>query len=397
MHAGGRVHAIDVVRDWCGQDPRRYAYPGAVVMVVKDGQVVVKQALGKASVYLVGSEFAASGEMRTDHVFDVASVTKVAVTTTALLMLADAGLVCLSDPLAIFFPQLRGLALGDVCLWHLLTHTGGFDGSSMLFEEAEHDLDPVSAVSKVALRWAPGTHVQYSCLGFILLGRVVERVAGERLDDFARENIFVPLRMSDTSFLPLDRPLPPRFRGRIVPSEPRSSTDRGRSLSAAFERRRLYLEEWASRHMEGDIPCGVVHDENAAWLGGVAGNAGLFSTAEDLVKLGQMYLCEGTLDGARVLSPAWVRVATRNWTAPLCCGENRGLGWQLPSRDSPFGDLAPEACFGHTGFTGTGLWIDAEHRMVAVLLTNRLQFTRSNELILRVRRLFLNSLFAAFK
>lgn len=395
MHAAGNMRAVNVVRDWCGQDPRRYAYPGAVVLVVKDGQVVVKQALGTASVYPVGSEFAASGEMRTDYVFDVASVTKVAVTTTAVLMLAEAGLICLNDPLAIFFPQLRGLALGDVCLWHLLTHTAGFDGSSMLFEQAEHDLDPVSAISRVALRWAPGTYVQYSCLGFILLGRVIERVAGERLDDFARENIFAPLGMSDTSFLPLDRPVPARFRGRIVPTEPRSSTDRGRGLSAAFERRRLCLDEWASRHMEGDIPCGVVHDENAAWLGGVAGNAGLFSTAEDLVKLGQMYLYEGTLDGTRVLSPASVRTATRNWTA-LCCGETRGLGWQLPSRDSPFGDLAPEGCFGHTGFTGTGLWVDAKHRMVAVLLTNRLQFTRSNELILRVRRLFLNSLFAAF-
>ena len=218
--------------------------------------------------------------------------------------------------------------------------------------------------------------------------------------------------MKDTMFLPLDRPLPDRIRGRIVPTEPRSATLRGREIMGAFAELEMAASmsdgrhgprdcrlhnsqrEWTVRHIANDIPCGVVHDENAAWLGGVAGNAGLFSTAEDLAKFGQMYLNEGVYNGQRILSSAAVQLATKDLTEDIPGDEHRGLGWQLVTPGGPLGDLAPFGCFGHTGFTGTVIWIDPKHELVAVLLTNRLQFTRLNTHILRVRRLFINAVFA---
>jgi len=213
-------------------------------------------------------------------------------------------------------------------------------------------------------------------------------------------------------FLPLDKPVPDRIRRRLVPTEPRSATLRGREIMEAFAKLEMATSmsdgtygpencwlrdvqrEWSVRHIAGDIPCGVVHDENAAWLGGVAGNAGLFSTAEDLLKFGEMYLNEGIYNGKSILSSSAIRLATQDWTRGLPGDDHRGLGWQFATPGGPLGDLAHPGCFGHTGFTGTVIWIDPKHEIVAVLLTNRLQFTRSNQHILRVRRLFINTVFA---
>lgn len=398
--------ASKVIRKWCGTNPEAHAYPGAVVLVTKQGKTLMHEAFGfmRLSPDPV--------PMSVDSVFDLASLTKAVATTTAALVLIDQGEIGLDDPIEYFAPCLADHPLGKAQIRHLLTQTLGLTGWTPLFKIGATRDDIPSFMRAVELSWPPGTRVQYSCPGFILLGWVIEKVSGMTLDDFTREMIFEPLEMKDTMFLPLNKPVPDRIRERLVPTEPRSATLRGREIMEAFAgpemessvpdgRRcpeswmpRKLQRQWSARHIAGDIPCGVVHDENAAWLGGVAGNAGLFSTAQDLANFGQMYLNEGVHSGRHILSSSAIRIATQDWTAGLPGDDNRGLGWQFATPGGPLGDLMPPGCFGHTGFTGTVIWIDPKHEVVAVLLTNRLQFTRSNQHILRVRRLFINTVFA---
>lgn len=397
--------ASKVIRKWCGTDPKTHAFPGAVALVSKQRKILMHEAFGfmRLSPDPV--------PMSVDSVFDLASLTKAVATTTAALVLIDEGEIGLDDSLGYFAPCLSDHPLGDVRILHLLTQTLGLTGWVPLFKIGARRDDIPSFMRGVELCWPPGTRVQYSCPGFILLGWVIEKVSGMRLDEFTRERVFVPLEMKDTMFLPLDRPVPDSIGERLVPTEPRSVTLRGREITEAFAKLEIEASmpdgthstgnyrlhdlqrEWSLRHIAGDIPCGVVHDENAAWLGGVAGNAGLFSTARDLVKLGEMYLNEGVYNGRRILGNSAIRIATRDWTGGLPGNDHRGLGWQFATPGGPLGDLTSPGCFGHTGFTGTVIWIDPKHEIVAVLLTNRLQFTRSNQHILRVRRLFINAVF----
>ncbi|MGE5509478.1 MAG: serine hydrolase domain-containing protein, partial [Chitinophagales bacterium] len=233
--------------------------------------------------------------------------------------------------------------------------------------------------------------------GYVLLGLIVEALTGEPLDRFAARELFAPLGLADTGFLRVAQPLPAHLAERLVPTEVRRECDKGRSLLRQVEEASGWPEEtlaaWRTRHDPEGRPRGVVHDENAAFLGGGAGNAGLFSTALDLVTYGQLWLEGGRLGEVRLFRPETVRLATRNWTPGLA--ESRGLGWQLPGGDNSFGDLLARESFGHTGFTGTGLWVDPVHRMVVVLLTDRLQLGRANERLFRTRKLILNSLVAA--
>lgn len=381
--------AVRVVDEWAGQDQEASAYPGAVAVVMQHGKVLLRHAVGH--VWAQGSE-----PMSASHVFDIASITKTVATAASALTLLQKGKLCLDDTLDTFFPSLKGSALGHVRVWHLMTHTAGFGEVPTMFEIGADGEDPVDILSRAALSWQAGSHVQYSCKGYILLGRVIEAAAGMRLHDYARLNVFEPLGMENTCYLPFDEAIPDPMRAAMVPSEARSATPRGVALCGEWVRRGIWMDAWRERHRADDVACGFVHDENAAWLGGVSGNAGVFSTADDLARFGQMWLDRGSApDGRRVLSSAVVELATRNWTAGLPGGDNRGLGWQLPTRDMSFGDVAPAGTMAVTGFTGTGLWVAPEYGAVAVLLSNRLQFTRGNEHISRVRRLFMNAVMAA--
>lgn len=402
--------ARKVMEKWCGTDPKKHAYPGAVVLVSKEGKVLMHEAFGFMR---LGPD---PVPMSADCVFDLASLTKVVATTSAALVLIDQGEIGLDDPLKYFAPCLNDHPLGHMKILHALTHTLGLADWMPLFKIGVQRDDIPSFMGSVKLTWPPGTRVQYSCPGFILLGWVIEKVCGMRLDEFTQKAVFEPLEMMDTMFLPLDRPIPERIQGRIVPTEPRSAALRGREIMDAFSNladgasmtagkpggEHLsanwtpydLIQEWNGRHIGEDIPCGVVHDENAAWLWGVAGNAGLFSTARDLAKLGEMYLNGGMYNGKQVLSSAAIRIARQDLTGHLPGNDRRGLGWQLAVPGGPLGDLAPSGSFGHTGFTGTVMWIDPTHEVVVVLLTNRLQFTRANQHILRVRRLLANAVFA---
>ncbi|MCL4517442.1 MAG: beta-lactamase family protein [Firmicutes bacterium] len=374
--------ALQVVRSNSGADRQKHAYPGAVAVVARSGRLAAFEATGYASLE-------PGIPMRVDHVFDIASLTKVVATTTAVLLLLERGLLSLDDRVGHFFPLASGHAIGEATIKHLLTHTSGLPGWVSLYEEVPRHGGLLEAIIHAPLHASPGTRVEYSCTGFILLALLVRQLTGESFPAFLKREVFSPLEMKDTTFLPLDKPIPAEILPRLLPTERRRESERGLELASSMRSN----PEWKTRHLDGDLPLGIVHDENAAFLGGVAGNAGLFSTAADLAKFGLMFLNGGRYGDARILNPATVALATRNWTAGL--GENRGLGWQLPSPGSSFGDLVSGRCFGHTGFTGTGMWMDPESGLLVILLTNRLQFGRANERVLRVRRLFLNSLAAS--
>lgn len=292
--------------------------------------------------------------MRTDTLFDLASLTKVVATLPAVLHLVEEGAFSLETPVHAILPEFRD---GRVTVRHLLTHTSGLPAWRPLYLDCRGWDEYLRAIGQTPLEFAPGTQVTYSDLGFILLGGIVSRVTGQPLPDFCRSAVFAPLGMAETSWLPrVDR-------ARIAATEEGNRTEFGMAGSRAAE-----FGRWRR-----GILWGEANDGNA-WYGldGVSSHAGLFSTAADLVAYARAWL----RGGAPILSRAAVRLATQNLTPGMA--DARGLGWQkpptdpLPARPHSCGELLSPASFGHTGFTGTSLWIDPERQLFVVLLTNRL-------------------------
>ncbi len=316
--------------------------PGAVVLVGRGDRVFYREAIGDRA--LVPEREA----MTVDTVFDLASLTKVVATTTSILVLIERGRLGLDDPVATYIPDFGRYGKQRITIRHLMTHTSGLRPDLDLAREFDgSDAAIRTACEEVPLA-KPGQRFIYSDINFFLLGEVVRRVSGESLDQFAEKNIFLPLGMRDTMFLP-----PPSLRPRIAPTE--SCTRLG----------------WPCRPGTGEMLRGVVHDPTARRMGGVAGHAGLFSTADDLSRFCRMLLGGGILDGVRVLSPLGVALMTRQ-----ASGQNldqvRGLGWDIDSRyASNRGDLFPIGSFGHTGWTGTSLWMDPVTGLYVIFLSNR--------------------------
>lgn len=272
-------------------------------------------------------------------IFDVASLTKVLATTPAIMKLLEDGRVSLLDPVTRWFPEFEGSGREDITILNLLTHTSGLDDTTFSPNE------PFSAaIGKAVVRKTPhlpGYRFRYADINFILLGELVHRVTGTTLDTFCREHLYAPLGMNDTMFLP------PRERSaRIAPT-----------------------------YREGhELPTGIVQDENARHLGGVAGHAGLFSTAFDLSLFARLVLGGGSLDGKRIFSE---QVVTQ-MTAPYFYSSGRvvrGLGWDIESPYSaPRGSSFSEMSFGHTGYSGSSIWIDPQRNLFVILLTTRLDY-----------------------
>jgi CubicO group peptidase (beta-lactamase class C family) len=322
------------------------AFPGGVVAVGKDGALVHVRAFGQLS---CDRDSAAA---QPDTIYDLASLTKVIVTTTMAMMLVDEGRLDVHKPVSAFLPRFRGAGKDDVTIWHLLTHSSGLDWWAPLFRELEGRKAYLDRIQAMELVYEPGTRSLYSDLGLILLGEVLERVAGQGIDAFARARIFEPLRMKDTGFRP-----PPELLPRVAPTE---------------------RDPWRSRVLRGEV-----HDENAFALGGVAPHAGLFGTAPDLARFAQMLLNGGVLEHKRLVSRATVERFTARAGVP---GSTRALGWDTPSEQgSSAGTLLSRRAFGHTGFTGTSLWIDPERGLFVILLSNRVHPTRDNNAIRQVR------------
>jgi uncharacterized protein YbbC (DUF1343 family)/CubicO group peptidase (beta-lactamase class C family) len=275
--------------------------------------------------------------MTVDTLFDLASLTKPLVTASSMMLLLERGQLRLDDRVARHWPEFGVHGKESVTLRQLLLHTSGLVADNELEDYRQGGLHARRSLAGQTLTAAPGTTFVYSDVGYLVAAEVVQRVSGRNLDCFAREHLFAPLAMEHTLFNP-----PADWHPRIAPT--------------AFE---------AGEHLRG-----VVHDPRARLLGGVAGHAGLFSTASDLARFCRMLLQEGQLDGNRVLSEACVRAMVRGRAVP---GGLRALGWDVKSRfSSNKSDLFGERAFGHGGFTGTGLWVDPDLDLFVVFLSSRL-------------------------
>lgn len=323
----GRLAAIDHVVE---EGLRYERMPGCVVLVGYRGRIAWLKSYGSRQLKpdVV--------PMTTDTVFDLASLTKPIATATSIMLLIEDGLVELDTPAAKYIPEFGNTGKEVITIRQLLTHQSGLlpdnsirdyqDGRSQAFQRI-HELD---------LRTDPGTRFMYSDVGFIVLGEIVERVSGKSLDAFAKERIFTPLGMSETGFNP----------------------------EAVIQKRAAPTQERNGEWMRGEV-----HDPRAYKLGGVAGHAGLFSTAEDLARYAQMLANDGILGETRILKPETCRLMT---ISQKVSSGIRTLGWdRRTSYSSNRGDLFSEQAFGHGGFTGTALWIDPAQELFVIFLSNR--------------------------
>jgi uncharacterized protein YbbC (DUF1343 family)/CubicO group peptidase (beta-lactamase class C family) len=323
--------------------------PGAVVLVGRHGKIVWRKAYGARAVEPQREA------MTLDTIFDLASLTKVVATTTSIMILIEQGKVRLSDPVTQFIPEMKGEGRDAITIEQLLTHMTGFAPDFDLRDRWAGYDEAMKRLYREPLRTPPGTRFVYSDINYVALGEIVHRVSGSMLDEFARKNIFVPLGMRDTGFNPSAK-----LRPRIAPTEKR----RGQMN---------YLgDTGADAGTDGDQWLrGQVHDPTSFRMNGVAGHAGLFSTADDLAIFCQMLLSGGVYNGARILSPMTIATMTR----PHAIAENgaaRGLGWDIATTfSSNKGDLFPLGSFGHTGFTGTSIWIDPASDSFVIFLSNR--------------------------
>jgi uncharacterized protein YbbC (DUF1343 family)/CubicO group peptidase (beta-lactamase class C family) len=327
----------------------QHQLPGAVVLAAHKGRIVWNKAYGARAVE------PAREAMTLDTIFDMASLTKVVATATSIMILIERGKVRLSDPLSHYIPEIKGEGRERITIELLLTHRSGYAPDFDLKERWSGYDEAIKRLIKEPLRNPPGARFVYSDINYIALGAVVHRASGLMLDEFARRNIFQPLGMHDTGFHPNAN-----LKARIAPTEKR----RGQMsyLGDTGENAGAEGEQWLR---------GQVHDPTSYRMGGVAGHAGLFSTAADLAIYCQMILNGGQYNGVRILSPLTVAEMTRprvvsdqGWT--------RGLGWDInTSYSSNRGDLFPLGSFGHTGFTGTSIWIDPASETFVIFLSNR--------------------------
>jgi uncharacterized protein YbbC (DUF1343 family)/CubicO group peptidase (beta-lactamase class C family) len=337
--------------------------PGAVVWIERDGQVY-NEVFGHRAVS------PAREPMTADTIFDAASLTKVIATTTAVMALVEDRRVQLDAPVKSYLPEFTGEGRDTITVRQLLAHTSGLRPDTDLKAQGEgYDAGIRLCLAEKPSR-APGTDFRYSDINFELLGEIVRRVAGEPLDAFCARRIFQPLRMNDTGF----NPLAGRAVGRdSVEPSPGSTNAARQSLAPPTEASSSRLARIAPTEREsGRMLRGVVHDPRARKMDGVAGHAGLFTTAADLARFCRMLLNGGELDGARVLKPETVALMTSVQT-PAALEAKRGLGWDMASSYSkPRGELFGDRSFGHTGFTGTSVWIDPASKTFVILLTSRL-------------------------
>jgi CubicO group peptidase (beta-lactamase class C family) len=305
--------------------------PGAVILIGAGDRILYRRSFGLRTLAPQRQP------MRLDTIFDLASLTKVVATTPAVMQLVEAGRLRLDDPVARYWPKFAAHGKDAIRVRDLLTHYSGLRADLDLSREwSGYDtaMDMIVADRPVA---ASGARYLYSDLNFEVLGELVRRISGETLDHYARARVFAPLAMHDTFFLPS---LPPaELRERIAPSQ---------DLPGAAH--------WAE-----------VHDATARRMGGVAGHAGVFSTADDLARFARMLLAGGSLDGARILQPQSVADMTMRQSPPQARG--RGYGFDLGGADG-FAP-APAGSYGHLGFTGTMLWVMPERSLYAVVLTHR--------------------------
>ena len=334
--------------------------PGVALLVDKNGELLYRKAVGYAQ---ISSE---NRPLSEDTIFDIASLTKVVATTTAIMLLLRDKTITLTDPIKKYIPE---FSHDQVTFIHLLTHSAGFPDWLPLYEEVQQEANRqgsdfvgsleakhflVEKVCQTDLIYAPGQHAKYSDLGFILLGYAIEKISGTTLDRYCDKMIFRPLGMSTTFF---------QQSGKALREGNYAATERC---------------EWRRK-----ILCGEVHDENAYAMGGVAGHAGLFSTLDDIHRfMTMLYHCYKGLDPTIPKSIVHEFFSRQN----IVENSTRALGWDTPSKKkSSGGTLLSETSIGHTGFTGTSIWFDLKRKLLMLLFSNRIHPSRQNQTFLNMR------------
>jgi CubicO group peptidase (beta-lactamase class C family) len=310
-------------------------FPGASVIVGRKGNAVLERGFGRLSWAKTSPEVSPD-----NTIYDIASLTKVVGTTTAIMMLYDAGRVALDAPVKRYLPTFSGGEKDKVTVRLLLTHRSGLPAGRDLWRVTHDPETAKRLILSTSLHHHPGDVYEYSDLGADLLGMIVEAVSGLPLDQFLNRRLFEPLGMHDTFFRP-----PDSLKYRIAPTE--IAPPRGYPIR------------------------GEVHDENAYAMGGVAGHAGLFSTASDLSVFAQMMLNGGTYNGVRLIADSTVALFTRR------AAGHRALGWDTPTGEFGSGQYLSDRSYGHTGYTGTSIWIDPDREMFVILLTNRVHAAKA--------------------
>lgn len=331
-----------LVGEFLQDEINKQVTPGAIIRVRHKGELIIDEALGSTCPEAEGVPVSAS------TVYDMASLTKVMVTAPILLQLLEKGELYLHDRVAAFIPEFGANGKENVRIRHLLTHSSGLAAHRHYFADRLAKQQVYEEIHKEQLVYRPETEVVYSDLGFIMLMAVIEKVTGQKIEEYAEQHLFGPMGMHHTKFLPDFE------KSRYAPTE--------------------YLE-----HIGGH-KYGIVHDDNTEFMGGISGHAGLFSTMADLSVFTRMLENDGLHDGKRILHPLWLAKARQDFT-PFS-EDARGLGFELKARGAgPVGDLLSEKTYGHTGYTGTSFYIDPQRQLTIMLLTNRVYFGRKDPII----------------
>jgi CubicO group peptidase (beta-lactamase class C family) len=326
----------------------RQVTPGAALAIGRHGQLVRLRGYGRTS-------YARGAPRVTEHtLYDLASLTKTVGTTSAVMLLVQEGLLDIDRPIADYLREWRGI--GDragMTVRHLLRHTSGLPAGGPLSGVGGDRSRIPAFMAGVPLQSRPGQFYEYSDYGMILLGAIIERITGERLDNYLAHELLAPAGMLETTFSPLD----------FSTNAPFSAFRLTQATPTALRSRIAPTERTPRR----GVILGVVHDPLAFRLDGVAGHAGMFSSAHDLALYCELLLDGGTINNRRIFDSDVVA----SFSSRPSERARFALGWELARKGGPSGDLFPPAAYGHTGFTGTSLWIDPVHDVFVVLLTNR--------------------------
>lgn len=335
---------------------RDSAFPGAVLLVSKDGKIVHQEAYGHFTYDL------SSPEVSVNSIFDLASVSKVVGTTTAAMMLIDKGEMNLDDKVIKFLPEFNNNGKENITIRNLLVHNSGLSAFKKYYDIYSTDKEVIKDIMNLTPEQAPGSKYVYSDLGMITLQKVMERITGKSMDEYLNENLFKPLGMNSTMYNP-----PVELKNKCLPTE--------------------FDNFYRMRQLQGEV-----HDERAYMLNGVAGHAGLFSTASDLAKFLQMILQKGNYNGKQYLKPETVEMFTKKQSEQ----SSRALGWDTKSPEgSSAGKYFSLLSYGHTGYTGTSVWTDPLVNTFVILLTNRVYPTRKNNKLSQVRPLIHDAVYQA--
>lgn len=337
------------------------AYPAAYAVVGSADRVFASVGVGS-----IGSAVDLAGEVTDSTLWDLASLTKVIATTSAVLQLVAAHRVDLDAPAVRYLPRWRASGAETVTVRELLTHTSGLPAWRPLYKEAWSAEEAMAQVYATGPDTTPGVRYLYSDLGFILLGDMVQQLSGLPLDSYVLSRVFLPLDMRETKFQPSGL-----WRSRTAPTE---------------------LDPWRQHLLRGEV-----HDENSFRLGAVAGHAGLFSSARDLTRFAQMLLRRGTASDSTADPVLDAQTLAAFTTRQPLGGAHRALGWETPTGSNSAGRQLSETAYGHTGFTGTSLWIDPQQELFVLLLTNRVSPSRTRTGIGAVRIALAEAVVAALR